>query len=670
MPAVAAGALAAGAAVAATPDTARADLIGGLVRKMARELYEGRVPRLPGGLPLAPEEVQRIAANPTVPERLYLRNLAGVGGVHTETPPEFLDELRRVATNKGLRIEQTATGGLQFPSADEFTPTTMVGADVQQPLLGGGPENVPALADLLPAVRAALEKGQLYAHEMEFSSYNRPDIYKSLGSRFFSYTDPVGRPHIADLYAFYDVDPQNKHNWVTGEKRAHAPMALREAKVTLSNPNFIEAGQGNVWKGLENLGFRYGKPFAINWPLAAAAVANTAGQFLGGAKAAVGLDDETIRRAVIDASKRPGGYTALGAAESWLAQQAQPLAEPNALNDAIVAGTNAFMKNPRQSLAAVGNAIKQNPAGAAGFTAATILPMRPPQFFRGTRLPAVLSHPAALARETKSAEEFQAMLNAPLHAITTLLRRVPPGQIGTVKDFIGNPDLVAHLPWGVADMPVIKGGTLAAGALSGEMMTGSIRLHPDIFDPAASRSGAPASFPHAVSNTPEDLYRNIFGEELLHAIRGATPGTVSAREVALAPELKVAATPGRKFKVSKQAMPAAEYYGPGNPAENAAARALGFFPQPGRKVPEFKDFLLPTEQTFQRYGYSGAADFWEKMNSPEYAANPFMSLRGSRRLVKRAAAQAAAPQPQIVTELRGQPPGMKFIDWWRHVGKP
>jgi hypothetical protein len=100
-----------------------------------------------------------------------------------------------------------------------------------------------------------------------------------------------------------------------------------------------------------------------------------ASSYWGGIKQGLGLDDESIGSAVQDAAQRPGGYNTMGALNSWIAQQAEPLVDPEKTLPALLEAVKGFAASPGQHLRAMGSSIKQNPAGALGLGTTMVLPL-------------------------------------------------------------------------------------------------------------------------------------------------------------------------------------------------------------------------------------------------------------------------------------------------------
>jgi hypothetical protein len=252
------------------------------------------------------------------------------------------------------------------------------------------------------------------------------------------------------------------------------------------------------------------------------------------------------------------------------------------------------------------------------------------------------------------------------------LRTTPTGvPIGTVGDFIDSPDLKAHLPWGVAEQPIVLRKGIGVAAYASEMMTGPITVEKNLLRPGLTSAGAQYSFPDLVPNTPEGIFKYVVGEELLHLMRGATPGKVRIRENVFNKEFKAASTPGRKFGPypHRPGTSSGLQYYTQNPQELAVGTALGYIPT-RTKRPEFTDFLLPTEDTFKRYGYQSAEDFWQQTNSPAFRQGT-LRLKEARRVVEHAAKRAAAPKPEVLRPpgAKSSPLMMPLMDWLRDFGK-
>jgi hypothetical protein len=407
--------------------------------------------------------------------------------------------------------------------------------------------------------------------------------------------------------------------------------------------------------------------------LGAAAGAGTS--FFEGFRNMIGLSEGEIAESVKGAAATPGGYTAPKAASEWVARQLEPLFTPEKTFPDLLAAGQQVLGHLPETAGALAGAAREDPAGfaggATGIALGSILPMRPRQFLKGKRLPAVLSWPAEVARTSASPAEFAARLAAPVRRMEEKLRTTPAGApIGTVADFIDNPDLRAHLPWGVAEQPIIPRKSPGADVQAAEMMVGPMRVEKNLLRPGISAVQSPYAFPELVPNTPEGIFKYVVGEELLHLMRGATPGKVSIRENIVGSKYKkfrAAPTPGRKFSGYTETGPALDYYTQ-NPQELAAGTALGYIPT-RTKRPEFTDFLLPTEETFKRYGYQSAEDFWQQTNSPAFRQGT-LRLKEARRAVEHAAKRAVASKPEVV-----RPPGatgpaiLPFMDWLREFGK-
>jgi hypothetical protein len=224
----------------------------------------------------------------------------------------------------------------------------------------------------------------------------------------------------------------------------------------------------------------------------------------------------------------------------------------------------------------------------------------------------------------------------------------------------------------VAEQPIVLRKGIGVAAYASEMMTGPITVEKNLLRPGLTSAGAQHNFPDIVSNTPEGIFKYIISEELLHLIRGATPGKVRIRENVSNKQFKSAPVPGRKFAEyphTPGTTSGLQYYTQ-NPQELAAGTALGYIPTRTKKRPEFADFLLPTEETFKRYGYKSAEDFWQQANSPAFRQAP-LRLKQARRAVEHAAERAAAPKPQVLRPAgaKNAPLMMPFMDWLREYGK-
>jgi hypothetical protein len=201
------------------------------------------------------------------------------------------------------------------------------------------------------------------------------------------------------------------------------------------------------------------------------------------------------------------------------------------------------------------------------------------------------------------------------------------------------------------------------------MLVGQMEVEKNLLRPDLTSVAPQLNFPDIVPNTPEGIFKYIVGEELLHLMRGATPGKVRVRENVNSEQFKSAPVPGRKFGgyPAADAIGGLRYYTQ-NPQELAAGTALGYIPT-RTKRPEFADFLLPTEDTFKRYGYKSTEDFWQQTNSPAFRQGA-LRLKEARRVVEHAAKRATAPKPDVVRPPGGAGPRiLPFMDWLREFGK-
>ena len=309
----------------------------------------------------------------------------------------------------------------------------------------------------------------------------------------------------------------------------------------------------------------------------------------------------------------------------------------------------AAIQHPREAAGAISRAAQADPAGTAGFTLGTIIPLRPFQFLRGRRIHPALSYPAELAKG-RTFVEFEAALKAPakklwddVHASKPEVAAGGEVQIGIIRDYIGNPDLIVHLPAAILDRPVIATSSLraaaavaASGGIVSPILINSTRI------PTAGRI---ETFKHGkVPLTPESFYQTVFLEELLHNARAASPGTSTARTSFW--QSRPHPTGGwREFGDYPSTGSNIPYYEQ-NAQERAVNRALA-----SRR---FDDFTIPSDDLLQKSGFRSLEDFHAAVNSPGFKQAPTFSTRQLRNVTRQEIKQAVAPQPFILKTAPGK----------------
>ena len=325
--------------------------------------------------------------------------------------------------------------------------------------------------------------------------------------------------------------------------------------------------------------------------------------------------------------------------ETGRAVLTDPAGSLKALQTGAAEALVGAVARPRETGRAAIRAMRENPEGTAGLLLGNIIPLRPTQFLRGRRLPALLSWPAEVARQSGSPQEFVNRLTEPVRRMQEKLATAKPGEtIGKVRDFIDSPDLRAHLHPDVLEVPIKArtGRGSFASVYAGPQQIGPMEISTGAFLPHNVELEIPKALPE-IAPVLEDVFRKIFGEEVLHLSRGVAPGKYTARLGG--GQLRPAPTGGREFGPYTTR---SEGYYSQNPQESAIGRAMGY---EGHTPKGFASAIIPDESLFERFGLT-SIEFWEQVNSSAFTQAPRITVRQGKRIGQSLAKRVAHPGPE------------------------